>query len=109
MHSRAVARAALSLGLSGCTLQALAIGAGLFQSLVAFALIALTRSTASRIVGGAFRRKLIEGPTALGIHCVLAGEGLPTTNGDVDMARFDLHCVGAPTDPLGRHDRRPRA
>jgi hypothetical protein len=40
MRSRAVAGAAPSLGLSGCTLQALAIGAGLFQSLVAFALIA---------------------------------------------------------------------
>ena len=52
MRSRAVAGAALSLGLSGCTLQALAIGDGLFQSLVAFALIALTRSTASRLVGG---------------------------------------------------------
>jgi hypothetical protein len=40
MRSRAVAGAAPSLGLSGCTLQALAIGDGLFQSLVAFALIA---------------------------------------------------------------------
>ena len=52
-------------------------------------------------------RELIEGPATLSIHGVFPGECLPATNGDIDITRFNVHGIGAPADPLGRHNGRP--
>jgi len=58
---------------------------------------------------GALAGDFVEGQAGLGVNGVLAREGLPAPDGDVDEAGLELQRVGPASDPLRRQDRRAGA
>src|SRR5204863_9650190 len=55
---------------------------------------------------GALAGNFVEGEAGLGVNGILAGEGLPALDGDVDETRLELQRVRVAPDALRRQDRR---
>jgi hypothetical protein len=53
--------------------------------------------------GEEFERTLVKGGAAFDVNRIAPGEGLPPSDGDIDVSGFELESIRATTHPLGSH------
>src|SRR5262245_33153789 len=52
----------------------------------------------------ALLRNLAKGQATVGMDGIPAGKGLPTSDGDIDVTRIQIHRTGLASDPFGRKE-----